>query len=81
MSFQYDSEKEHPVLREVDCALEPGKTYALVGPSGAGKSTFINLVMRFYDPTSGSILLDGHDLRDLGVETLTHLRAAVIDEH
>jgi subfamily B ATP-binding cassette protein MsbA len=77
VSFQYDSEKEHPVLREVDCTLEPGKTYALVGPSGAGKSTFINLVMRFYDPTSGSILLDGHDLRDLKLKDLRHQIALV----
>lgn len=77
VSFQYTTDKDHPVLRGIDCTLEPGKTYALVGPSGAGKSTFINLVMRFYDPTTGSILLDGHDLRDLGLKDLRNQIALV----
>ena len=77
VSFQYTTDKDHPVLRGIDCTLEPGKTYALVGPSGAGKSTFINLVMRFYDPTTGSILLDGHDLRDLGLQDLRNQIALV----
>ena len=77
VSFQYNTDKDHPVLRGIDCTLEPGKTYALVGPSGAGKSTFINLVMRFYDPTSGSVLLDGHDLRDLKLKDLRHQIALV----
>ena len=70
--FQYDQAQDRPVLHEISCVLEPGKTYALVGPSGAGKSTFINLVMRFHDPTSGSISLDGRDLRDLRLADLRH---------
>ncbi len=65
VSFRYDEEGTVPVLRRLDGELEPGKAYALVGPSGAGKSTFINLVLRFYDPTEGRILIDGIDLRDL----------------
>lgn len=72
VSFRYGDLADQPVLREIDCELEPGKAYALVGPSGAGKSTFINLVMRFYDPVEGRILLDGHDLRDLRLAELRH---------
>ena len=56
-------------LRDVSLDVLPGETIALVGPSGAGKTTLCNLVARFYDPTSGRILLDGSDLRDLDVET------------
>ena len=70
VKFRYESDNNEPVLDDVNCLLEPGKAYALVGPSGAGKSTFINLVMRFYDPTKGRILLDGHDLRDLRLRDL-----------
>jgi subfamily B ATP-binding cassette protein MsbA len=77
VSFQYDTANDHPVLKGIDETLEPGKTYALVGHSGAGKSTFINLVLRFYDPTVGRILLDGHDLRDLRLKNLRHQIALV----
>lgn len=54
-----------PALRDVSFILEPGTSLALVGPSGAGKSTIADLVLRFYDPTEGSISFDGHDVRDL----------------
>ncbi|MFI5385701.1 MAG: ABC transporter ATP-binding protein, partial [Fimbriimonadales bacterium] len=57
-------------LRNVSFTLEPGTSLALVGQSGAGKSTIADLVLRFYDPTQGAILLDGIDLRDLKVEWL-----------
>ncbi len=72
VSFRYGVDTDQPVLKAIDCVLEPGKAYALVGPSGAGKSTFINLVMRFYDPVEGRILLDGIDLRDLRLRDLRH---------
>ncbi len=65
---------EGQILHDVDCALEAGKAYALVGRSGAGKSTFASLVLRFYDPTRGRILLDGIDLRSLA---LSGLRAQI----
>jgi subfamily B ATP-binding cassette protein MsbA len=61
LSFAYDDE---PVLSDVNVDIPIGQVIALVGPSGAGKSTFASLIPRFYDPQSGSITLDGTDLRD-----------------
>jgi len=55
-------------LQDVSLDVQPGETMALVGPSGAGKTTLCNLVARFYDPTSGRVLLDGGDLREIDVE-------------
>ncbi len=57
-------------LQDVSFEIEPGQRVALVGPSGAGKTTVTYLVPRFYDPQAGRILLDGHDLRELGQEQL-----------
>jgi subfamily B ATP-binding cassette protein MsbA len=62
--------KAVPAVREIDLRIESGKTYALVGSSGAGKSTLLSLLLRFYDPTEGSIHIDGHDLRDLTQKSL-----------
>ncbi|MEV0271892.1 ABC transporter ATP-binding protein [Hamadaea sp. NPDC050747] len=59
-----------PVLRNVDLVIAPGETVACVGPTGAGKSTLAKLVTRFYDPDTGRILIDGHDLRDVTVSSL-----------
>lgn len=59
-----------PALRHVSLEVEPGQMIAFVGPSGAGKSTIANLIPRFYDVTEGEILIDGHDIRDLTVESL-----------
>jgi ATP-binding cassette subfamily B protein len=63
--FAYPSHPERPVLRDLDIAVEPGTTVALVGPSGAGKTSVFQLLMRFYDPDGGRVLLDGIDLRQL----------------
>jgi ATP-binding cassette, subfamily B, bacterial len=57
-------------LRDVDLVIPPGQTVALVGETGAGKSTFAKLVARFYDPTDGAVLVDGHDLRHVTAESL-----------
>ncbi|HET9719938.1 MAG TPA: ABC transporter ATP-binding protein [Solirubrobacteraceae bacterium] len=57
-------------LRDVDLTIPAGQTVALVGATGAGKSTFAKLVSRFYDPTEGSVLIDGHDLRSVTAESL-----------
>ncbi len=67
VSFAYPGTTK-PALESVTLDIEPGQTVALVGPSGAGKTTLCNLVARFYDPTSGRVLLDGRDLRDIEVE-------------
>ncbi|MAX39189.1 ABC transporter ATP-binding protein [Gimesia sp.] len=68
VSFQYPNSQQY-ALQEVSLDIAPGETIALVGASGAGKTTFCNLVARFYDPTSGRILLDGRNLVDLDVES------------
>ncbi|MCE5265868.1 MAG: ABC transporter ATP-binding protein/permease, partial [Deltaproteobacteria bacterium] len=62
VSFQY-AEDAKPVLSDVDLTARPGETVALVGETGAGKTTLVKLLARFHDPTSGRILVDGHDLR------------------
>lgn len=68
------SERTDEVLHGVSFVAEPGQTVALVGPSGAGKTTMLNLVPRLYDVTGGAVRIDGHDVRDL---TLASLSAAV----
>jgi ATP-binding cassette subfamily B protein len=68
------TDPEHDVLNGITLDILPGETLALVGVSGAGKSTFASLVPRLYDVTSGQVLVDGHDVRDL---TLATLRAAI----
>ena len=60
----------HPVLEDISLTVEPGEIMALVGPSGAGKTSMVNLIPRFYDPTSGVVRLDGVDLRELSLRDL-----------
>jgi subfamily B ATP-binding cassette protein MsbA len=69
VSFTYATRTE-PALQGVSLAIRPGETVALVGTSGGGKTTLVNLLPRFYAPSSGRILLDGIDLQDLGLESL-----------
>ena len=75
LSFRYGSEQSRGgedswALREIDLVIPAGQTVALVGATGAGKSTFAKLVARFYDPTEGRVLVDGHDLRDVRAHSL-----------
>ncbi|MCM1983581.1 ABC transporter ATP-binding protein [Lyngbya confervoides] len=63
VSFGYDPDK--PVLRDINLLIEPYQTVALVGRSGSGKSTLVKLLFRYFDPTSGEILMDGQDIRTL----------------
>jgi ATP-binding cassette subfamily B protein len=67
-------------LRGISFQVEPGQLAALVGPSGAGKTTITYLVPRFYDPTTGRVLIDGHDLRDLSVEGIRRGLGVVTQE-
>ncbi len=71
VSFRYGAHDDGAwALRDVDLVIEPGQTVALVGETGAGKSTFAKLVARFYDPTQGRVLVDGHDLRSVTAHSL-----------
>ncbi len=65
LSFAYPAHPEQPVLRDLDVAVAPGETVALVGPSGAGKTSVFQLLLRFYDPSAGRVCFDGLDLRTL----------------
>lgn len=78
--FHYPSRPDLPVLRGVTLDAKPGERIALVGPSGAGKSTIISLLLRFYDPASGSILIGGVDARTLGASALRARMAIVPQE-
>uniref|UniRef100_A0A1I8BXK5 ABC-type xenobiotic transporter n=1 Tax=Meloidogyne hapla TaxID=6305 RepID=A0A1I8BXK5_MELHA len=68
--FTYPLRKDVKVLKGISFSLEPGKKLALVGASGCGKSTIVNLLLRFYDPNKGTVLLDDHDLKRLNVRWL-----------
>ena len=78
VSFRYGSGPE--VLHDVTLSVRAGEMVALVGPSGAGKSTLVDLVARFYDPTEGRILLDGHDIADYEVGSLRRLMGMVTQD-
>ena len=68
--FHYPTRPEVQVLQGMNVSVKPGQTLALVGPSGCGKSTVVSLIERFYDPLSGSLTLDGTDLKDLNIHWL-----------
>jgi len=69
-----------PVLHDVSFSAKPGEVVAVVGPTGAGKTTIASLMARFYDPASGRVTLDGHDIRDVTVRTLRDNIALVLQE-
>ena len=73
VGFTYPT-RDEPALADINLQIRPGETVALVGGSGGGKTTLVNLLPRFYAPTAGRILLDGHDLQEL---TLASLRANI----
>jgi ATP-binding cassette subfamily B protein len=62
--FSYPTRQNRPTLHGLDFAVKPGETVAIVGPSGAGKSTVFSLILRFYDPLAGSVVIDGVDIRE-----------------
>ncbi|MBO6158447.1 MAG: ABC transporter ATP-binding protein [Firmicutes bacterium] len=72
VSFGYEA--DHPILKNIDFSLKSGECVAIVGPSGSGKSTIVNLILRLYDVSSGSVVFDGVDVRKLD---LSYLRANV----
>ncbi len=81
VGFAYStSEGEKEVLHNIDLDIRHGEVIALVGPSGAGKSTMVNLIPRFFDVTTGRVLIDGHDLRDVSLKSLREQIGKVTQE-
>lgn len=68
VNFSYNEKR--PVLKNVSFTVKPGTTTALVGETGSGKSTCMKLIFRFYDTVGGSVLMDGHDVRDVTMDSL-----------
>ncbi len=79
VDFAYSADGE-PVLSDVDLTIAPGETVAFVGKTGAGKSTMAKLITRFYDPTAGAVLIDGHDLRSVQIASLRRQLGVVPQE-
>ena len=79
VSFAY--EDGHPVLKDISFEIKPGERVAVVGASGGGKSTLASLLPRLYDPTSGSVSVDGHDLRDLTLASLREQISVVLQDN
>jgi len=81
VGFSYDDEEGRKrVLDDINLTVERGEVIALVGPSGAGKTTLVNLIPRFFDATTGTISIDGHDLRDISLHSLRSQIAKVTQE-
>jgi ATP-binding cassette, subfamily B, bacterial len=70
VAFHYPSRPQSAALADLSLAIRPGETVAVVGPSGAGKTTLFQLLLRFYDPQQGSVMLDGVDIRQLDLQAL-----------
>jgi ATP-binding cassette subfamily B protein len=79
VTFRYFSEQK-PVLEEVSFVAEPGESVALFGATGSGKSTIINLIPRFYDVSEGRVTVDGHDVRDVTLQSLRRQIGIVLQE-
>ena len=77
VTFSY---QEEPVLSDVSFTVKKGQTVAIVGESGSGKSTLLDLIPRFHDPTSGTLTIDGHDIRDLSIDQLRGLIGIVAQD-
>ena len=78
VSFNY--KQDEPVLKDISLKANPGETIALVGPTGAGKTTIVNLLTRFYDIDSGTILIDGNNIKDVKVDDLRRQLGIVLQD-
>jgi ATP-binding cassette subfamily B protein len=79
VNFSYNEDRQ--VLKNINFTAHAGETIALVGASGAGKTTLVNLLLRFYDPTAGKILIDGVDIRDVTLKSLRRQIGVVLQEN
>jgi ATP-binding cassette, subfamily B, bacterial len=79
VNFSYDPDR--PILKNINLTAYAGEMIALVGASGAGKTTLVNLLLRFYDPTAGQILIDGVDIRDVTLKSLRRQIGIVLQEN
>ena len=80
VSFRYEDTQEAPTLRHISFEAEPGQLVALVGPSGSGKTTMTYLIPRLYDPDSGSVQIDGRDVKEISLESLAQMIGVVTQE-
>jgi ATP-binding cassette subfamily B protein len=80
VSFRYPGREDQPALHDFSLRVRPGETVALVGPSGGGKSTVFRLILRFYDPQSGTVRLDGVDLREADPQAVRERLALVAQD-
>ena len=78
MSFGYAPGK--PILKEISFKIEPGQVAGIVGPSGAGKTSIVSLIPRFYDPTSGEVVIEGRDIRQYQLRTLRDQMSFVLQD-
>ena len=81
VSFAYPDEPEKYVLHNVSFSVAPGETVALVGPTGAGKTTIVSLISRFYNSTEGQVLVDGHDLMAVTINSLRRQMGVMTQEN
>jgi ABC-type multidrug transport system fused ATPase/permease subunit len=79
VSFHYEG-SDQPILRDIDLDVAAGQTVAVVGATGSGKTTLVTLIPRLYDPTSGSVVVDGADVRDIDLAALRREIAMVSDD-
>lgn len=79
-SVDFEYEKNRAILKDINFHAHPGEMVALVGPTGVGKTTLISLLARFYEPTAGRILVDGHDIRDLTLHALRDQISIVLQD-
>ena len=77
VSFSYDDGRE--VISDISFRIEPGQTFAIIGPTGSGKTSLVNLIPRMYEVTSGSVMVDGHDVREYGLMDL-HSRIGYVPQ-
>lgn len=78
VDFSYDKDK--PLIKDLNLDVKHGQNVAIVGPTGAGKTTIVNLLMRFYDPSSGKITIDGHDIGEISRNEVRNLFGMVLQD-